>query len=85
MEDKVIIKKENNTIDFISEYETKLQEFKDITHMLWLIYEDYYTMQKNNLYEKADKYDRLGIFLLNIHSLLFKTITEMEKFIKSEV
>ena len=80
------MKKENNMkIDLISEYETKLQEFKDITHMIWLIYEDYYSMQKNDLYEKADKYDRLGVFLLNIHTLLFKATTEMETYLKSEV
>ena len=75
----------NMNIDFISEYETKLQEFKDITHMIWLIYEDYYTIQKNDLYEKADKYDRLGVFLLNIHTLLFKATKEMETYLKSEV
>jgi len=65
-------------IDIFFEYENKECEIKDITHMLWLVYEDYYSLQKNDLYTKADNYDRLGIFLLNIHSLLYKTTKDME-------
>lgn len=68
-----------NEFDIFGEYEYKEGEFSDITHMLWLIYEDYYALQKDDLYTKADNYDRLGTYLINIHSLLYSKTEEMRK------
>lgn len=56
-------------------------QLEDITKMLFYIYEDYYTVQKDDLYTKADNYDRLGNFLINIHSLLYNQCEEMKEFI----
>ena len=68
-----------NELDIFREYENKECEFNDITHLLWLVYEDYYSLQKNDLYTKADNYDRLGIYLINIHTLLYNATKEMRK------
>lgn len=43
--------------------------------------EDYYALQKDDLYTKANNYDRLGNFLINIHSLLSNQCEEMREFI----
>ena len=68
-----------NELDIFREYENKECEFNDITHMLWLIYEDYYSLQENDLYTKANNYDRLGIYLTNIHTLLYNLTKEMRE------
>lgn len=49
--------------------------------MLWYTYEDYYSLQKDDIYTKADNYDRLGTYLINIHSLLLSQQKEMNEFI----
>ena len=49
--------------------------------MLWLVYEDYYGIKKNDIYTKANNYDRLERYLINIHSLLSLRKQEMTKFI----
>ena len=54
---------------------------EEITTMLWYIYEDYYSLQQNDLYAKANNYDRLGTFLINLHTLLSGTIDEVNTFI----
>ena len=56
-------------------------QLEDITKMLFYIYEDYYAGPKDDLYMKADNYDRLGNFLINIHSLLYNQCEEMREFI----
>lgn len=63
------------------EFLRKEYELEEITDMLWLVYEDYYSLQKNDLYTKANNYDRLGRYLINIYSLLSSRQQEMEKFI----
>lgn len=63
------------------EYQRKECEIKEILDMLWLVYEDYYGKTEKDLYTKADNYDRLGRYLINIHSLLYSKQHEMEKFI----
>lgn len=68
--------------DIFSEFEQKECELQEITDMLWLVYEDYYGMQKNDLYTKANNYDRLERYLINIHSLLYTRHKEMEEIIK---
>ena len=67
--------------DIFSKFEQKECELKEITDMLWLVYEDYYAMQKNDLYTKANYYDRLERYLINIHSLLYTRHKEMENII----
>ncbi len=69
-------------IDMLSEYESKNAYFEDITTMLWYLIEDYYTMQKNDIYTKANNYDRLYCYLSNIHMLLLNNCKEMEEVIK---
>lgn len=64
-----------------NEFEYKEVELENITTMLWYIIEDYYTLQKNDVYTKANNYDRLGVFLNNIHTLLLDRQTEMKEFI----
>ena len=49
--------------------------------MLWLVYEDYYGIKENDIYTKANNYDRLERYLINIHSLLSLRKEEMTKFI----
>ena len=49
--------------------------------MLWLVYEDYYATKEKDLYVKANNYDRLERYLINIHSLLYSRQQEMEQFI----
>lgn len=56
-------------------------QLDDITKMLFYIYEDYYILQKDDLYMKANNYDRLEKFLINIHSLLSNQCEEMREFI----
>ena len=67
--------------DILSEYEYKKADFDSIKDMLWLIYEDYFVPQSNDIYLKANNYDRLEIYLMNIHSLLNNTTKEMKEFI----
>lgn len=69
---------ENESLDKLEYAQCKLD---DITKMLFYIYEDYYAVQKDDLYTKANNYDRLGNFLINIHSLLFNQCEEMKEFI----
>lgn len=64
-----------------NEFEYKEVELENITTMLWYIIEDYYTLQKNDVYTKANNYDRLGVYLNNIHTLLLDRQTEMKEFI----
>lgn len=49
--------------------------------MLWLVYEDYYGIKENDIYTKANNYDRLERYLINIHSLLRSRQQEMARFI----
>lgn len=63
------------------EFERKEIEIEEITDMLWLVYEDYCEMKNSDLYTKADNYDRLSRYLINIFSLLHLRQTEMKKFI----
>lgn len=56
-------------------------DIEEITKMLWYTYEDYYSLQKDDIYTKADNYDRLGTYLINIHSLLLSQQKEMNEFI----
>ncbi len=46
--------------------------------MLWLVYEDYYGTKENDLYTKANNYDRLERYLINIYSLLHIRHKEMK-------
>ena len=65
-----------------NQLECKQCEIRDITTMLWYIIEDYYTgVKEEDIYTKANNYNRLGIYLINIHELLFSKQKEMEKFI----
>lgn len=63
------------------EFQQKECELEEITDMLWLVYEDYYGVKENDLYVKANNYDRLERFLINIHSLLHTRHKEMEDMI----
>ena len=63
------------------EFQRKECEFEEITDMLWLVYEDYYATKEKDLYVKANNYDRLERYLINIHSLLYSRQQEMAKFI----
>lgn len=63
------------------EFQRKECEFEEITDMLWLIYEDYYGIKTKDLYEKANNFERLERYLINIHSLLYLRKQEMTKFI----
>ena len=59
-----------NKRDILYEYESKAVELEELTQMLWYIYEDYYTIPEDDLYTKANNYDRLRVFLYNIHNQL---------------
>lgn len=62
--------------------ECKECELGDIVTMLWFLIEDYYVgVNQEDIYTKANNYDRLGIYLNNIHSLLFAKQKEMKEFI----
>ena len=63
------------------EFQQKECELEKITDMLWLVYEDYYGVKENDLYTKANNYDRLERYLINIHSLLCSKKQEMTNFI----
>ena len=63
------------------EFQQKECELEEITDMLWLVYEDYYGVKENDLYTKANNYDRLERYLINIHSLLYSKKQEMTNFI----
>lgn len=64
------------------EFQQKECELEEITDMLWLVYEDYYGIKEKDLYTKANNYDRLERFLINIHSLLYSRKQEMSNFIE---
>ena len=70
--------KEEKVFDKFQEKECELEE---ITDMLWLVYEDYYGMKENDIYTKANNYDRLERYLINIHTLLYLRKQEMTRFI----
>ena len=73
---------ENLEKESFNEFECKECELEDITTMLWYIIEDYYVgVKKEDIYTKANNYDRLGVYLNNIHTLLFGKQEEMKKFI----
>ena len=63
------------------EFARKECEIEEITDMLWLVYEDYYGIKENDIYTKANNYDRLERYLINIHSLLRSRQQEMARFI----
>lgn len=68
--------------DSFWQFECKECEINDITTMLWYLIEDYYTgVKQEDLYTKANNYDRLGVYLSNLHTLLFTKHKEMKKFI----
>lgn len=57
-------------------------DIENITKMLWYIYEDYYSgVKEDDLFVKANYYDRLGTYLVNLHSLLSSKQAEMTEFI----
>lgn len=72
---------ENIENESLNNLEYSQCQLEDIAKMLFYIYEDYYEVQKADLYTKADNYDRLGTFLINIHSLLYNQCKEMREFI----
>ena len=63
------------------EFQQKECELEEITDMLWFVYEDYYGIKEKDLYTKANNYDRLERFLINIYSLLYSRKQEMTNFI----
>lgn len=64
-----------------TEFEIKECEIAEIVDMLWLIYEDYYGIKSNDVYTKANYYDRLERYLINIYRLLYSRQQEMKKVI----
>ena len=56
--------------DFFTDYDSAQCELEKITEMLWFVYEDYYAFDNQDLYTKANYYDRVGTFLFNIQNLL---------------
>lgn len=72
---------ENLERESLWKLECATTEIEEITKMLWYTYEDYYAVQENDIYTKADNYDRLGTYLINIHSLLLSQQKEMNEFI----
>lgn len=71
--------------DILCEYEYKEAELNEITTMLWFLIEDYYVGEKKyDMYTKANNYDRLQIYLNNLHRLLYNLDIEMQNFIKKE-
>ena len=42
--------------------------------MLWYLIEDYYIAEEKYLLTKVNNYDRLEIYLINIHTLLSKNM-----------
>lgn len=72
---------ENLERDILSQYESAKINIEEITTMLWYVYEDYYGIIENDIYTKANNYDRLGTYLINIHSLLLSQQKEMEEII----
>lgn len=71
--------------DILSEYEYKEAELDEITKLLWFLIEDYYISNTNNdLNTKANNYDKLLIYLNNLHRLLYNLDTEMKNFIDKE-
>lgn len=67
--------------DILSQYESAKINIEEITTMLWYVYEDYYGIIENDIYTKSNNYDRLGTYLINIHSLLLSQQKEMEEII----
>ena len=55
---------------FFLDYDSAQCELEKITEMLWFVYEDYYAFENQDLYTKANYYDRVGTFLFNIQNLL---------------
>ena len=74
---------ENLEKESFSKLECMECEIGDITEMLWYIYEDFYTLVNEDIYTKANYYDRLGTYLLNIHSLLLSKQKEINEFIEA--
>lgn len=72
----------NLDIDILSEFECAEINIEEITTMLWYIYEDYYSVIENDIYTKANNYDRLGTYLINLHSLLLSQQKEMNEIIE---
>lgn len=64
-----------------NEFEAKECQLEEIKDMLWLIYEDYYGIKEKDLYTKANNYDRLERYLINIYTLLDLRQEEMSRFI----
>lgn len=64
-----------------NEFQTKECELEEIKDLLWLVYEDYYGIKEKDLYAKANNYDRLERYLINIYTLLDLRQEEMSKFI----
>ena len=66
-----------NKKDILYEYEEKQVQLEELDKMLWYIYEDYYTFENQDLYTKANYYDRLKSFLYNIQNQLHNIQQEM--------
>lgn len=67
--------------DILQEFQQKECELEEIKDMLWLVYKDYYGIREDELYTKANNYDRLERYLINIHSLLNIRHKEMKNII----
>lgn len=70
-----------NKKDILYEYEEKQVQLEELDKMLWYIYEDYYTFENQDLYTKANYYDRLRSFLYNIQNQLHNIQQEMLDYI----
>ena len=68
--------------DIFGKLECLSCELEEITEMLWYVYEDYYGIGNKDIYTKANFYDRIGTYLINIHSLLFLKQKEINEFIE---
>lgn len=64
-----------------SQFESKQVELEELTTMFWYIYEDYFAYTNQDIYTKANYYDRLQPFLYNIHTLLYDKNKEMQEYI----
>ena len=63
--------------DFFTDYDSAQCELEQISEMLWYVYEDYYSSTKEDIYTKANYYDRVGVFIYNIQNSLLNLSKEM--------
>lgn len=58
-------------------------ELEQIVEMLWYVMEDYYEPRTQDLYTKANSFDRLYCFLYNIHTLLLNKQKDMQNYVEN--